>query len=109
MRVLGRIYKKYGYIEKDVEKMSGRELGLAVARGMAKFSEFLSFPTCLRDVQGVTQEHIERCLNAAKDPQLDMKLRNMPVPLNADLVEEYMRPILEAAWDGNFDKIKNME
>jgi len=38
-----------------------------------------------------------------------MKLRNMPVPLNAGLVEEYMRPILEAAWDGSFDKIKNME
>ena len=109
LRVLGRIYKEYGYIEEDVEKMSGRELGLAVARGMVKFSEFLSFPTCLRDVQGVTQDHIERCLNAAKDPQLDMKLRNMPVPLNADLVEEYMKPILEAAWDGNFDKIKNME
>jgi alcohol dehydrogenase len=109
LRVLGRIYKEYGYIGEDVEKMSGRELGLAVARGMVMFSEFLSFPTCLRDVQGVTQEHIERCLNAAKDPQLDMKLRNMPVPLNADLVEEYMRPILEAAWDGNFDKIKNME
>ncbi len=109
LRVLGRIYKEYGYIEKDVEKMSGRELGLAVARGMVKFSEFLSFPTCLRDVQGVTQAHIERCLKAAKDPQLDMKLRNMPVPLNADLVEKYMKPILEAAWDGNFDKIKNME
>ena len=109
LRVLGRIYKKYGYIEEDVEKMSGRDLGLAVACGMVKFSEFLSFPTCLRDVQGVTQDHIERCLNAAKDPQLDMKLRNMPVPLNAELVEEFMRPILEAAWDGNFDKIKNME
>jgi hypothetical protein len=37
-----------------------------------------------------------------------MKLRNMPAPLNADLVEEYMRPILEAAWAGKFDKIKNM-
>ena len=37
-----------------------------------------------------------------------MKLRNMPVPLNADLVEEYMRPILEAAWDGDFEKIKTM-
>jgi len=109
LRVLGRIYKKYGYIEEDLEKLSGRDLGLAVARGMAKFSQFLSFPTTLRDVPGVTRDHIERCLKAAKDPQLDMKLRNMPVPLNADLVEEYMRPILEAAWDGSFDKIKDME
>jgi alcohol dehydrogenase len=37
-----------------------------------------------------------------------MKLRNMPVSLNADLVEEYMRPILEAAWGGDFEKIKNL-
>jgi hypothetical protein len=37
-----------------------------------------------------------------------MKLRNMPVPLNADLIEDYMRPILEAAWEGEFNKIKTM-
>jgi alcohol dehydrogenase len=108
LRVLGRIYRKYGYVEEDVEKMSGRDLGLTVARGMVKFSEFLKFPTRLSDVPGVTKEHIERCIKAAKDPQLDMKLRNMPVPLNADLVDAYMGPILEAAWDGDFDKIKNM-
>jgi alcohol dehydrogenase len=107
--IVGRIFKRYGYIEEDVEKLSGRELGLAVARAMVKFSGFLDVPTCLRDVPCVSHDYIERCLEAAKDPQLDMKLRNMPVPLNADLVEEYMRPILEAAWDGNFDKIKNME
>jgi alcohol dehydrogenase class IV len=76
LKVLGRIYRKYGYIEEDLEKLSGRELGLAVARGMVKFSQFLNFPTCLSDVPGVTPDHIERCLKAAKDPQLDMKLRN---------------------------------
>jgi len=76
--------------------------------GMVEFSKFLEFPTCLRDVPGMREEHIERCLKASKDLQLDMKLRNMPVPLNADLVEEFMRPILEAAWGGKFEKIKNM-
>ena len=108
LRVIGRIYKKYGYVDEDVDSLTGKELGLAVAKAMVNFSRFLDFPTCLSDVEGVGKEHIERCLNAAKDPQLDMKLRNMPVPLNADLVEEYMRPILEAAWAGEFDKIKNM-
>jgi alcohol dehydrogenase len=108
LRVIGRIYKKYGYIDEEVNALSGRELGLAVAKGMVKFSKFLEFPTCLRDVRGVTEKHVERCLTAAKDPQLDMKLRNMPVSLNADLVEEYMRPILEAAWGGDFEKIKNL-
>ena len=46
--------------------------------------------------------------NAAKDPQLDMKLKNMPVPLNAGLVDDYMGSILAAAWDGDLEKIKNL-
>ena len=108
LRVIGRIYKKYNYIDEDVETLTGRDLGLAVAKGMVNFSRFLEFPICLREVEGVNPEHIGRCLTAAKDPQLDMKLRNMPISLNADLVEEYMRPILEAAWEGDFTKIKNM-
>jgi alcohol dehydrogenase class IV len=95
LRVIGRIYKKYGFVDDDTDSLLGRELGLAVARGMVKFSKFLGFPTRLRDVEGITELHIDRCLTAAKNPQLDMKLRNMPVSLNADLVEEYMRPILE--------------
>jgi len=108
LRVIGTIYKKHGYIQEKLESLSGRDLGLAVAKGMVKFSEFLEFPTCLCEVSGLTVGHIERALNAAKDPQLDMKLRNMPISLHAGLVEEYMRPILEAAWQGDFEKIKNM-
>ena len=75
---------------------------------MIRFSKFVGFPTSLNDVQGVEREHIQRCLTAAKDPQLEMKLKNMPVPLNAGLVDEFMGPILEAAWDGELEKIKNM-
>ena len=108
LKVIGRIYKKYGYVDEDIDSLSGRELGLAVAKGMNNFSQFLDFPTCLHDVPGINEGHIDRCLAAAKNPQLDMKLRNMPVSLNADLVEEYMRPILEAAWGGEFERIKNM-
>lgn len=108
LQKIGAIYQKYGYIDKDIGTLSGRELGLAVARGMVKFSQFVGFPTCLNDVQGVEREHIKRCLTAAKDPQLDMKLKNMPVPLNASLVDAFMGPILEAAWDGELEKIKNM-
>jgi hypothetical protein len=37
-----------------------------------------------------------------------MKLRNMPVPLSADTVEEYMGPVLEAAKTGDFSVIRNM-
>ena len=108
LRVIGRIYRKYGYTEMDVDALTGRELGIAVAEAMVRFSRFLEFPTRLSDVKGVGREHIERCLTAAKNPQLDMKLRNMPVPLNAGLVDQYMGPILEAAWTGDFGKIRNM-
>ncbi len=108
LRVVGRIYRKYGFLDEDVDSLSGRELGIAVAGAMVAFSRFLSFPTRLSDVRGVGREHIGRCLTAAKNPQLDMKLRNMPVPLNADLVDRYMAPILDAAWSGDFSKIRNM-
>ena len=114
LRVVGRIYEKYGFLgkfgsfEEDLDSLSGRELGVAVAGAMVRFSRFLGFPTRLSEVEGVGREHIERCLAAAKDPQLDMKLRNMPVPLHAGLVDQYMGPILEAAWTGEFGKIRNM-
>jgi len=114
LRVIGRIYDKYGFMgkygsfEPDLDSLSGRELGVAVAGAMVRFSRFLGFPTNLSEVEGVSREHIARCLTAAKDPQLDMKLRNMPVSLNADLVDQYMGPILEAAWTGNFEIIKNI-
>lgn len=108
LRVIGRIYQKYGYTRRNMDALSGRELGLAVAGAMIEFSRFLGFPTCLEQVPGIDARHIDRCLSAAKDPQLDMKLRNMPVPLNAGLVDEYMRPILEAAWSGDLQKVRNM-
>lgn len=106
--VIGRIYQKHGFIKEKLDTLSGRELGLAVAQGMIAFSRFLGFPTSLQEVSGVGLKHVERCLAAAKDPQLDMKLRNMPVPLNANLVDEYMRPVLEAAWNGKPEIVKNM-
>jgi hypothetical protein len=37
-----------------------------------------------------------------------MKLENMPVPLTAEMVDEYMRPVLEAARDGDLSRIKNV-
>ena len=108
LRVIGSVYQRLGYLEEDLESLSGRELGLAVAGGMIKFSRFVGFPTTLGEVPGISQEHIDRALNAAKDPQLDMKLKNMPVPLNAGLVDDYMGSILAAAWDGDLEKIKNL-
>jgi len=109
LRVVGEIYKRHGYISADLGRLSGRDLGVAVAEGMVNLSKKVGFPTTLAEIPGFTDEHIERAMAAAKDPQLDMKLKNMPVPLSASLVEEYMRPILLAAKTGDFGLVKNMK
>jgi len=108
LRLIGKIYKKVGFITTNLDNLAGRDLGIAVAEGMISFSKSINYPTTLSELPGFTEKYIERALIAAKNPQLDMKLKNMPVPLNADLVDEYMKPILEAAKSGDFSIIKNM-
>ncbi len=108
LRVVGNIYKDAGLTDADLDSLSGRDLGMAVAEAMITLSERIKFPTTLGEVEGFTDAHIERALTAAKDPQLKMKLENMPVPLTAAMVDEYMGPILEAARDGDLTRIKNV-
>jgi len=108
LRAVGEVYRRNGFIDTDLSRLSGRELGIAVAEGMIAHYRSIGFPTKLSDLRGFSDEHIERALSAAKDPQLDMKLKNMPVPLSASLVDEYMAPILEAAKTGDFSLIKTM-
>ena len=38
----------------------------------------------------------------------NIRLLNMPVPLKANQVEDYMGPILQSAWKGRFDLIKDL-
>jgi alcohol dehydrogenase class IV len=88
--------------------LEGRVLGVAVAEALIAFQAGIGFPTRLCDVPGFTQGHISRALAAAKDPQLRMKLENMPVPLRAEMVDEYMAPVLEAAASGRLELIRNV-
>ncbi len=108
LRAVGSIFKKYGYIEEDLKQLKGRKLGVVVAKGMIKFGKAIDFPTKLSELKGFSDKHVKRAIIAAKNPQLDMKLKNMPTPLNASLIDEYMKPILEAAKSGDFSLIKNM-
>lgn len=108
LHIVGQIFQEAGYISKDLAGLTGRELGVAVAQGMFAFAQAIDFPTTLNAVKGFTQAHIERALTAAKDPQLKMKLENMPIPLTAEMIDEYMGPILEAAKTGNLSLIKNV-
>ncbi len=108
LRLVGEIYRRAGLTKADIEKLQGRELGVAVAEAMFELARRIGFPIRLNEVPGFSQAHIDRALIAAKNPQLKMKLQNMPVPLTADMVDEYMRPVLEAARDGDLSVIKNV-
>lgn len=106
LRIVGRVFREAGFTSARVERLRGRDLGVAIAEAMMAFHRRIGLPVALREVPGFSDAHIERALQAAKDPQLRMKLENMPVPLTPDMVDEYMRPILEAARDGDLGRIK---
>ena len=108
LRLVGRIYRGAGLMRDNPEKLSGRELGAAVAGAMLEFARQAGVPTRLSEVDGFSAAHIERALAAAKDPQLRSKLQNMPVPMTPETVDTYMRPILEAAASGDLSLIKNV-
>jgi len=108
LRLVGKIYREAGLTKADVENLEGRELGIAVAKAMFELARRIGLPTRLGEVDGFSKEHIDRALTAAKEPQLKMKLQNMPVPLTAEMVDEYLRPVLEAARDGDLTVIKNV-
>ena len=108
LRLVGDIFRRHGFIAQDLDALSGRELGMAVAEGMTNLSRKIGFPTRLSELPGFADEHISRALGAAKNPQLESKLQNMPVPLAASQVDRYMGPILEAAKSGDFNLIENM-
>jgi alcohol dehydrogenase len=108
LRTVGGIYEQAGLSQKGIEHLKGRELGVAVAEAMFNLAKTIGFPTKLSEVSGFSQDHIERALAAAKNPQLKMKLQNMPVPLTAEMIDEYMGPILESARDGGLSRIKNV-
>lgn len=106
---MGGILKDAGYIAEPLESLDGRARAEVVAKGMIGFSRAIGFPATLKDA-GANERHIERMIAAAKNPQLDSKLKNMPIPMDASAgdVDTYMRPVLEAAYTGDFSLIESM-
>jgi alcohol dehydrogenase class IV len=108
LRMVGQLFRDAGLTEADIDALAGRSLGVAVAQAMMELSRRVGFPTSMREVEGFSEDHIQRALSAAKDPQLRMKLENMPVPLTAEMVDTYMGSVLEAARVGNLSLIRNV-
>ena len=109
VRLFGNLLKEKDFISVELNQLHGKDLGVEVAGGLTRFYKSINFPTKLSDLPGFNDQYIERTLQAAKDPQLEMKLKSLPVQINATEVDEYMAPILEAAKTGNFDLIKMKE
>ncbi len=108
LRLVGKIFADAGYTHANLDRLQGRDLGVAIAEAMIAFEQEVGNPYRLQDVPAFTDAHITRALLAAKNPQLKMKLENMPVPLTAEMVDEYMGPILQAAKTGDLSVIKNV-
>ncbi len=100
------ILKDAGFIKAKLEGKKDRALALLVARGMIQFSKALGFPATLSEA-GVSRSHLKKMITAAKDPQLKMKLQNMPTPMDSEQgdVDRLMKPTLEAAFSGDLEKI----
>jgi alcohol dehydrogenase len=108
LRLAGGELADAGVADGSVREKSGREAGIAVAEGIRCFEKRVKVPTTLGEVPGFSDAHIERALSAAKNPQLRMKLQNMPVPLTAEMVDDYMGPVLEAGKTGDLSRIRNL-
>jgi len=108
LKLICSIFSKYGYAENTYKRLSGRDLGIYAARAMISFAESIGFPTTLGEIEGFTQNHIERVLKAAADPALSSKLNNMPVPMSVGMIDRFMRKVLESAVSGQLDIIENV-
>jgi alcohol dehydrogenase len=109
LHMVAQLFRDAGIAEADIEGLTGRRLGVAVAEAMMGLSQRLGYPTTLGEVEGFSEEHVQRALSAAKDPQLRMKLENMPVPLTAEMVDVYLGSVLEAAREGDPSLVRNVK
>ncbi|MEM2088533.1 MAG: iron-containing alcohol dehydrogenase [Thermoproteota archaeon] len=109
LKTLAPILRDAGLVSEDLNYLEGRKLAEAVAKGFLSFYRSLGVPTTLREA-GASRLHLERMMLAAKDPQLKMKLLNMPVPLDPEKgdIERYMKGVLEAAFTGDLSLISRV-
>lgn len=108
MKVAAQVCVEAGLAPAAILELRGRELGVAIAEAMMALERRAGVPLTLNEAPGFGAHHIERALAAAKNPQLKMKLENMPVPLTAEMVDEYMGPVLQAAATGDLTLIRNV-
>ncbi|MFO7534801.1 MAG: iron-containing alcohol dehydrogenase [Kiritimatiellia bacterium] len=105
LRQVGAVLESAGLLPAPLAGKQGRALGLAVAEGLLAFNRRLGAPRALSELPGFGPAHIRRALEAALDPALESKLKNMPAPFRRDEVEPLMGGLLQAAYEGRPDKV----
>ncbi len=104
---IGSVLKKYGFVAGNValEELSGRDRAIAVSEGLMSFSRSIGAPATLAELPEFDASYVDKILTAAKNPQLKMKLQNMPVPMTAGDVDTCMAPVIRAAVTGDMSGI----
>jgi alcohol dehydrogenase class IV len=106
LKKIARLYARENFGDLNIPSDT-EELGLYVAEAMQTFLKRIGVPTALNDVEGFSQEHINRALQAAQTPQLRMKINSMPVPFAPSEVETSMKSILVSAAEGHFEHLRS--
>lgn len=65
----------------------------------------LNLPTRLKDIQNFSEKHVENIRQSFHDPQLAMKIENMPIHIPESLIDWYVEHVHTAAIEGRLDKV----
>jgi alcohol dehydrogenase len=88
----------------DISEEGG--LGIKVAQGMLDWYKSMGFATKISEVNGWKDQYLEKAINDAA--QNEMKLKAMPNPVPLDKVKDIIGPIIQAAVDGNLEKLSHL-
>ncbi len=103
---LNAILRNSGY---GSDFCTDESVGSIYVRQMHGFMKKVGAATTLMEIEGFGRTHIERMLTAAKDPQLSVKLKAMPITMDCESVDVHMKSILNAASHGDVSKIITIE
>ncbi len=103
---LNAILRNGGYV---TDFCAEESIGSIYVHQMHRFMKKVGAPTTLSEIEGFGRTHIDRMVEAAKDPLLSVKLQAMPITMDRDTVDLYMKSILDAATTGDVTKIITIE
>lgn len=109
---IAAVLQQFEFIAKSVRlrQQKGRKLAETMVKGMFRFLKNIGFPRSLM-LAGIPREQTKIMLAEAKNPQLRMKLANMPVPLDISRgdIENLMGPTLKAAYRGDISMVPDVK